>query len=135
MVPVASRSALAALPSGGRGGELTVLLRKLGTDCAMLCALDRSGAITARCRMFAPGLGVPEDPATGSAAGALGAYLVRHGIFRPERGEARLTFEQGLEIGRPSRISVRGLGDRNGAIERVHVGGAAVRVITGDVSL
>jgi trans-2,3-dihydro-3-hydroxyanthranilate isomerase len=135
MVPIASRAALAALPSGGSGGELVRVLRALGSDCAMLYALDPSGEVTAHCRMFAPGLNVAEDPATGSAAGALGAYLVHHGVVRAEGGWARFTFDQGLEIGRPSRITVRVLVDPAGAIERVHVGGTAVRVITGDVTL
>jgi trans-2,3-dihydro-3-hydroxyanthranilate isomerase len=85
--------------------------------------------------MFAPGLGVAEDPATGSAAGALGAYLVRHGVAAPAQGEVRLTLEQGVEIGRPSRIAVRVRCGRSGDISEVRVGGAAVRVITGDVTL
>ena len=53
-----------------------------------------------RSRMFAPGLGVPEDPATGSAAGPLAVHLARHG--RIAFGE-RIEIHQGLEIGRPSR--------------------------------
>ncbi len=135
MIPVRSRADLAALPSGGTGGELTALLRGLGTDCAMLYATAEAPDLTAHCRMFAPGLGVPEDPATGSAAGALGAYLVHHGAVTPRNGEARMVFEQGIEIGRPSRIDVRVVTDEGGVITRVHVGGAAVRVITGEVAL
>jgi len=135
MVPVKSRAALAALPSAGMGSELAALLRGLGSDCAMLYAPGEAAGITAHCRMFAPGLGVPEDPATGSAAGALGAYLVRRrGAAAPD-GVARFVLEQGVEIGRPSRIEVRvTVGDR-GAITGVYVGGTAVRVITGDVTL
>jgi trans-2,3-dihydro-3-hydroxyanthranilate isomerase len=135
MVPVASRNALASLPSGGAGGELAAFLRRTGTDCAMLYAPSDDPDITAHCRMFAPGLGVPEDPATGSAAGALGAYLVRHGVVRPEAGAARMVFEQGVEIGRPSRMRVRVSLASDGAISQVQVGGAAVSVITGDVTL
>lgn len=135
MVPVRARADLAALPSGGRGGELTAVLRSLGTDCAMLYAAGETPGVTAHCRMFAPGLSVPEDPATGSAAGALGAYLVRFGQASPVDGEVRLTLEQGVEIGRPSRIAVRVQCDRAGEVTEVRVGGAAVRVITGDVTL
>jgi trans-2,3-dihydro-3-hydroxyanthranilate isomerase len=135
MVPVRSREALTAFPSGGMGGELAAVLRALGTDCAMLFALDAGGTVTAHCRMFAPGLGVPEDPATGSAAGALGAYLVRYGLITPRDGETRMEFEQGHEIGRPSRLAVRVRSAGDGTISQVHVGGAAVRVITGDVTL
>jgi trans-2,3-dihydro-3-hydroxyanthranilate isomerase len=135
MVPVRGRAALAALPSGGMGGELSALLRDLGSDCAMLYTAGETPGVSAHCRMFAPGLGVVEDPATGSAAGALGAYLVRHGAAVPAQGEVRLTFEQGVEIGRPSRITVRVLCGNAGDISEVRVGGAAVRVITGDVTL
>lgn len=135
MVPIASRGALRRLPAGGGGGELAALLRGLGTDCAMLFAPADAPDITAHCRMFAPGLGVPEDPATGSAAGALGAYLVRHGVVAPQDGEARMVFEQGIEIGRPSRIEVRVTVDPTGATTGVYVGGTAVRVIDGTVTL
>jgi trans-2,3-dihydro-3-hydroxyanthranilate isomerase len=85
--------------------------------------------------MFAPGLGVAEDPATGSAAGALGAHLVRRSVVRPSHGTAAMTFDQGLEIGRASRIRVAVTVDPTGAITGVQVGGAAVRVIEGDVTL
>jgi trans-2,3-dihydro-3-hydroxyanthranilate isomerase len=135
MVPLRSRAVLARLPSGGAGAALTDLLRRSGTDCAMLYALAGGGEVTAHCRMFAPGLGVTEDPATGSAAGALGAHLVRHGRVRPESGIAVMTFDQGQEIGRPSRIRVAVAVDGGGAITRVQVGGAAVRVIEGDVTI
>jgi len=135
MVPIRSREALARLPSGGAGAALADLLRRFGTDCAMLYALAAGGEVTAHCRMFAPGLGVTEDPATGSAAGALGAHLVRRGVVRPERGTAVMTFDQGLEIGRASRIRVVVTVDATGAITGVQVGGAAVRVIEGDVTL
>jgi trans-2,3-dihydro-3-hydroxyanthranilate isomerase len=135
MVPVASRAALAALPSGGGGGELAALLRALGTDCAMLYAPGETAGVTAHCRMFAPGLGVPEDPATGSAAGALGAYLVRRGGADVRGGTARFVLEQGVEINRPSRIEVRVTVSGPGAITGVYVAGTAVRVITGDVTL
>ena len=135
MVPVRSRAALAELPSGGMGAELAALLRALGSDCAMLYAAGDTSDVTAHCRMFAPGLSVPEDPATGSAAGALGAYLVRTGAAVPVSGEVRLTLEQGVEIGRPSRMTVRVRCGPAGEVTEVRVGGAAVRVITGDVTL
>jgi trans-2,3-dihydro-3-hydroxyanthranilate isomerase len=135
MVPVRARAALRDLPSGGTGGGLAAALRALGTDCAMLYAAGDAADPTAHCRMFAPGLGVPEDPATGSAAGALGAYLVRHRVAVPRNGVVRLSFEQGVDIGRPSRIAVQVRCDAAGDITEVRVGGAAVRVITGDVTL
>lgn len=135
MAQVTSRAALARLPSGGTGLALRDLLRRLGTDCVMLFALTGRNDPTAYCRMFAPGLAVPEDPATGSAAGALGAYLVRHGLVQPAAGATNLLFEQGIEIGRPSRIGVGVRTDAGGTITEVTVGGTAVQLIAGDVTL
>jgi trans-2,3-dihydro-3-hydroxyanthranilate isomerase len=78
-------------------------------------------------RMFAPALGVPEDPATGSAAGPLAIHLARHG--RIKFGE-QIQIRQGAQIHRPSVLYARvdGTGD---AIERVLVGGRAVVVARG----
>jgi trans-2,3-dihydro-3-hydroxyanthranilate isomerase len=82
----------------------------------------------AHTRMFtlAPGSGVREDPATGSAAGPCGAYLLRHGLVGP----GRLVLEQGYEILRPSQIEV-GLIVAQGALRRVTVGGGVVVVAEG----
>jgi len=69
-------------------------------------------------RMYAPWQGVAEDPATGSANGPLGAYLVRHGLS----DGARIVSEQGYEMGRPSLLFVR-IGGGRGRVTSVHVGG------------
>jgi trans-2,3-dihydro-3-hydroxyanthranilate isomerase len=82
-------------------------------------------------RMFAPGLGVVEDPATGSAAGPLALHLARHG--RISFGE-EIEISQGAEIGRPSTLYARVDGTRD-AIERVEVGGSAVVVARGEFQL
>jgi trans-2,3-dihydro-3-hydroxyanthranilate isomerase len=135
MIPIHSLKELQQLPSGG-GGKLVDLLRGVGTDCAMCYATETVDATaTVHCRMFAPGLGVPEDPATGSAAGALGAYLVWHNIVRPHDGVASVVVEQGLEIGRPSRIHVEVAVGNGGEITEVRVGGTAVTFIKGEVRL
>lgn len=136
MVPIKSLAKLKALPSGGAGMGLATLLRELGTDCAMCYTLETERPeATVHCRMFAPGLGVPEDPATGSAAGALGCYLVWHAQVRPHDGVARITVEQGIEINRPSMIHVEIAVGNGGEITAVRVGGEAVTVITGEVRL
>ncbi len=84
-------------------------------------------------RMFAPALGVPEDPATGSATGPLGAYLVRYDVL-PARDGQTFTNVQGVAMGRPSTI--RGVVRmRDGDVETVEIGGTAVTVIDGAVSL
>ena len=82
-------------------------------------------------RMFAPADGVPEDPATGSAAGPLACHLARHG--RIDWGE-EIQISQGEEIGRPSTLFARALGSAE-AIERVEVGGSAVVVARGEFRL
>ena len=75
-------------------------------------------------RMFAPGLGILEDPATGSASGPLGCYLVRHQMVPPDRAGAMLSL-QGAKMGRPSyvHISIEMSGPD---ITGVRVGGEAV---------
>ncbi len=83
-------------------------------------------------RMFAPAIGIPEDPATGSASGALGAYLVQHRIV--EVGPmTEIVIEQGYEIDRPSRILVQVESDGE-AIQTVKVGGQCVMVVEGCLS-
>ena len=81
---------------------------------------------TVHARVFVPAAGVPEDPATGSASGPLGCYLVRHGLV-PGGERVPIVCEQGYEIGRPSRIEVEISGDRD-AIHDVRVGGGCVLV-------
>jgi trans-2,3-dihydro-3-hydroxyanthranilate isomerase len=82
-------------------------------------------------RMFAAGSGVPEDPATGSAAGPLAIHLARHG--RIQFGD-EIEISQGAEIGRPSKLFARveGTAER---IELVEVGGSAVTVARGEFRL
>jgi trans-2,3-dihydro-3-hydroxyanthranilate isomerase len=82
-------------------------------------------------RMFAPADGVPEDPATGSAAGPLAAHLSRHG--RISFGE-QIEIRQGVEVGRPSVLFARADGTSE-RIERIEVGGPAVIVARGEFSL
>ena len=80
-------------------------------------------------RMFAPAIGIPEDPATGSASGALGAYLVQNKIvsFGPM---TEIVIEQGYEVERPSRILVQ-VESNSEAIQTVKVGGQCVMVVEG----
>lgn len=90
-----------------------------------------SGAGRFKSRNFAPGLGVPEDPATGSAAGPLAVHLARHG--RIQYGQ-QIEIRQGEEIGRPSVLFARAEGS-SAALERVVVGGSAVIVASGEYRL
>jgi trans-2,3-dihydro-3-hydroxyanthranilate isomerase len=90
--------------------------------------------VTVYSRMFAPGFGVAEDPATGGASGPLGSYLVKHGLV-PDAPVSEMISLQGVKMGRPSRIHIRITSDRNREITRVQVGGTAVRVATGDLEV
>ena len=82
-------------------------------------------------RMFAPADGIPEDPATGSAAGPLACHLARHG--RIGFGE-EIEIAQGVEVGRPSTLYARVEGTPE-RIEKVEVGGSAVVVARGEFRL
>ena len=119
-VGLESQDAVAALkPDMSRLAELPAVL---GINC-----FGGSGR-TWKLRMFAPAGDVPEDPATGSAAGPLAVHLVRHG--RIEYG-TEIEVVQGVEIKRPSKLYARvdGTADR---LERVEVGGSAVVVARGE---
>jgi trans-2,3-dihydro-3-hydroxyanthranilate isomerase len=87
----------------------------------------------ARARAFAPHLGVGEDAATGSAAGALGAYLWAHDALPKAGGALRFRVRQGVEMRRPSLIEVEVNGDD--APREVRVGGQAVTVLRGELSV
>ncbi len=91
---------------------------------------ERPGS-TVHGRMFAPALGIAEDPATGAANGPLGAYLVRHGLATPG---APLVSEQGFEMGRPSLLHLRVEGTPE-RIARVTVGGRSVSLGQGQLEL
>jgi trans-2,3-dihydro-3-hydroxyanthranilate isomerase len=79
-------------------------------------------------RMFAPDLGVPEDPATGSAAASF-AYVVQEFDVLPD-GTHKRAIEQGIEMGRPSAISLT-MSVARGKLDGVRIGGYAVRVAEG----
>jgi trans-2,3-dihydro-3-hydroxyanthranilate isomerase len=86
---------------------------------------DSDNAVHAR--MFADAFGVPEDPATGSANGCLAAWLVRHRYF--DASEIDLTVEQGVEMGRASRLHLRA-SEKNDAFS-IEVGGRVFPVADG----
>jgi trans-2,3-dihydro-3-hydroxyanthranilate isomerase len=108
-------------------------LRDYLTDDVFVFALDpeREGS-DVRARMFAPGFGVPEDPATGSACVALGGYL---GSRSPRHeGTLRWVVEQGFEMGRPSILEVE-VDKRAGSITAARVGGATVVISEGEMEV
>ncbi len=92
--------------------------------------LDGPSSPTIRARMFAPALGIAEDPATGGAATALAALLAETDLTR----ERRWTISQGVEMGRPSSIKARAQRRADGSVA-VFVGGHAVRMSQGELWL
>jgi trans-2,3-dihydro-3-hydroxyanthranilate isomerase len=124
MVPLRNRSALARIVMNMV--ELRKLLGKNGTMAYCFACGDNGKA-------FARGMlpwEVYEDAATGSAAGALGAYLVKHGRLSPAH---TLNILQGVEMGRPSRIEVEVTQTGKKLVPRVS--GAAVRVFEGTIQI
>jgi trans-2,3-dihydro-3-hydroxyanthranilate isomerase len=106
--------------------------KRLAERGGLVCVSTIAGSGTTwKTRMFAPGGGVDEDPATGSAAGPLCVHLVRHRVVSPAR-EIEIT--QGVEIDRPSKLYARVDGTPD-EIDRVEVGGSAVVVARGEFSL
>jgi trans-2,3-dihydro-3-hydroxyanthranilate isomerase len=87
---------------------------------------------TVHSRMFAPSLGIREDPATGAASGPLGCYLVKYGLAADK--PAVIVSEQGIEMGRPSFIHIR-IEQTGGQITGVFVGGQCVYVGQGQIEI
>jgi trans-2,3-dihydro-3-hydroxyanthranilate isomerase len=105
--------------------KIADLSEVLGVNC-----IAGSGAQW-KTRMFIPGGGISEDPATGSAAGPLALHLARHG--RIEFGQ-EIEISQGAEIGRPSTLYARVDGSADD-VQRVEVGGSAVIVARGELKV
>ncbi len=131
VVPVATREALSRATldahawAAGPGA----------TDAPKLfivCMDDWQVGDTVHARMFAPSIGIAEDPATGSAAAALPALL--HEIRTLPDGEHRWQVRQGHDMGRPSLMAIRAVVE-GGRMVSAHVGGTAVRVIAGSIRI
>ena len=95
---------------------------------ANVCCFAATAAGHWKARVFGPALGVPEDPATGSAAGPLALHLARHGAIAFGQ---EIEIRQGAEILRPSVLYARVDGSPE-QIERIEVGGAAVIIARGE---
>jgi trans-2,3-dihydro-3-hydroxyanthranilate isomerase len=128
IVPVATRKAVdAAEPDMAAMRRIRSAFPSNHVGVFFFSAEPVDPGVIAYSRMFAPGAGVVEDPATGSATGPLGCYLVRHGLANRAQMHDMVSL-QGVAMGRPSRLHMRISQDGNGAITRVQVGGKAVRV-------
>jgi trans-2,3-dihydro-3-hydroxyanthranilate isomerase len=131
-VPLATRAAVdrAVLDRAAMGAILEA--RGMSRRGVFLYSAEPGGDdATVYSRMLS--FNVVEDPATGSASGPLGAYLVHHGVV-PKGEAASILSRQGVKMGRPSRIHIR-IGLEGDTINKVEVGGSSVFVGTGTVEL
>ena len=128
-VPLRSRSAVAAAKPNAAAMEAH--FGDAFHRAVFVFAVEPHATSDVRGRMFFIVNGAPlEDPATGSAAGPLGGYLVTHEALPP----GRIRLQQGYEMGRPSDINIDVAGSPS-ALESVHVGGAVVKVAEGELYL
>lgn len=132
MVPVADAAALAGARPDGEA--LTALGEAGGWVGVSFYAVERAGpgGVEACVRHFAPGVGVLEDPCTGSAAGGLGACLAAAGLGHADA--LQLVVRQGAEMGRPGEIAVR-VDAPEGVPRRVQVGGRVIAIFQGRLAL
>ncbi|MDV2478665.1 MAG: PhzF family phenazine biosynthesis protein [bacterium] len=131
IIPVASLKDVEA--AGVERAAMDELAEAVGVDCFMPFSFETADpAKTVHVRMFAPRLGVLEDPATGSGSGALGAYLVRHRLVEVSLPTTVIVSEQGLEAGRPSTLLIEV--DGSDEISAVRVGGQVVKVMEGTLT-
>jgi PhzF family phenazine biosynthesis protein len=124
MVGIRSKDKLDALtPELAR---LTELSGRIGCNGYYVFVLSASSAdVLAHGRMFAPAIGIPEDPVTGNANGPLGAYLVKHGLAAPQDGILSFRARQGEAMGRPGTVEVTVVVE-GGEAKLVKVAGRAV---------
>ena len=125
LVPLATRRAVDSAMINREA--LDRLLHQAGVEAngVFLFSTERGpDKATAYSRMFAPAIGVHEDPATGSASGPLGCYLVRHKIVPAAKANALLSL-QGVMMGRPSYVHIS-IGVEGGEIRSVRVGGESI---------
>ena len=133
LISIKRRDALDAMqPDLARLAELSSILECNGY---FVFALDpASPGALARGRMFAPAIGIPEDPVTGNANGPLGAYLVKHRLAKTDRNTLRFSAVQGEAMGRPGMVDVE-VAIADGQPVRVKVGGRAVVVFQTEIRI
>ncbi len=125
---LASLEALGRLKANGAGFDAACARHGEAGDRFNLFAYARTGERSIRARMLGPHVGVPEDPATGSACGAVGGLLAS--LEAQSDGELVYEIAQGVEMGRPSRIEVIAA-KASGQVTAVHVAGRCVPVMRG----
>ena len=116
--------------------KLAEISRKIKCNGYFVFTLDSDDSeILAHGRMFAPAIGVNEDPVTGNANGPLGAYLIKHKLINIESNKTRFKAKQGEIMGRPGIIEVEVNVDDNGKPILVKIGGEATIVFKTEIIL
>src|SRR3954462_5457305 len=125
-VPLTTRSAVDSVLVDRRALDAMVsAARTPAHGVFVFTAQPGDKSATVYSRMFAPDLGIGEDPATGIASGPLGCYLGKHKIVPAEKAEAMISL-RGAKMGRPSHVHISIATGRAGDIQGVRVGGEAV---------
>jgi trans-2,3-dihydro-3-hydroxyanthranilate isomerase len=132
IVPAVSQAALGKIKLNT--AEMEGIIGEYDVETMLVFTRETvSDSSTVHCRVFAPGAGVVEDPATGSANGPLGFYLVRHGVVEAE-AVTRIVSEQGYEMKRPSLLHVEvDVDPRTREVAGVRVGGGVVIAGRGEI--
>jgi len=126
MIAIKSRSLLNRLKPNM--AALAELSKKIGCNGYFVFTFESDDPeILTHGRMFAPAIGINEDPVTGNANGPLGAYLVHHGLTQHDGTQLRFKGKQGEAIGRPGIVEVNVKIENNEPVQ-VQIGGNAVIV-------
>ena len=131
LVPIRSPEAVDRAMSEASAFRRLAVSTGIDLPIFLFAMLPPGSTETVHTRMFAPEFGIIEDPATGSASGPLGCYLVCHRLVSADAA-LRIVSLQGVAMGRPSRIHVS-IASRAGEIVEVKVGGQAVLVGRGEL--
>jgi len=129
IVPVGSLEAVRSIELSRSAASEIVRDLGFGDLFVFTCEAEHADV---HCRMFAHDFGIPEDAATGSACGSLIAYMIKHRLVRPEP-RVRIEVEQGLEMGRPSRLVVEA-DVLDGVARSIRVGGHCIMIGKGRLS-
>lgn len=134
IVPIKNRTALSRIRPDSQA--ITALCDRFSLDAIYAVSPEpHSKEALVSARMFGnENIGLTEDPATGSAAGPLAAALVHFGFAGSGNGTVAFIIEQGVDMGRASRIQAE-VSVSDGVLEKVRIGGSAVEVLTGTMPL
>lgn len=137
IVPLTSLEAMSRINLRRREADSIAADLGFGDLFVFTCETEASEA-TVHARMFAPHFGIPEDPASGAACGALVAYLVKHRLVKhrlvKQSACIQVVVEQGLEMGRPSRLIAEAI-VKGGTAREITVGGSCVLVGQGTIDI